>query len=91
MIAVYDKINLTENLVALFSALGHSNSEFVSYFELISSPRRSTGRILRLISYGQRPGSKFGDQGDDHSGKRTKRTPLNDSKLLQAAGNLSCL
>ena len=34
MIAVYDKINLTENLVALFRALRHSNLEFVSYFEL---------------------------------------------------------
>ena len=31
---VYDKINLNENLVALFRALGHSNLEFVSYFEL---------------------------------------------------------
>ena len=31
---VYDKINLAKNPVALFCALGHSNLEFVSYFEL---------------------------------------------------------
>jgi len=46
---------------------------------------------MRLISYGQRPGSKFGDQGDYHSGKRTEGAALNDSKLFQTAGNLSGL
>jgi hypothetical protein len=37
-----DEINLTENLVALFWALVHSNLEFVSYFEL---------RISSLLAY----------------------------------------